>query len=66
MLCCSQWAGFGVAMGNAEAEVVKEAANHVTASNEDDGVAIVLEQLIAQNCDVADFSIGSLATTTLV
>eukprot|EP01052_Picozoa_sp_SAG31_P038216 SAG31_NODE_5064_length_2763_cov_1.885135_1_plen_47_part_00 len=46
-------------MGNAESEVVKEAANHVTASNEDDGVAIVLEQLIAQNCDVANFSIGS-------
>lgn len=37
------WAGLGVAMGNA-AEVVKAAADEVTASNDEDGVARVLER----------------------
>lgn len=40
-------AGFGVAMANAQ-EVVKEAADYVTASNDDDGVAMVIEQFILQ------------------
>src|SRR5690606_6731361 len=39
------WAGRGVAVANA-AEVTRTAADEVTASNEDDGVAGVLEQLV--------------------
>ena len=40
-----QFAGMGVAMGNA-AEEIKKAADMVTWSNNDDGVAIALENLI--------------------
>jgi Cof subfamily protein (haloacid dehalogenase superfamily) len=40
------WAGLGVAMGNADAET-KRIADEVTASNDDDGVAIVVERLLA-------------------
>jgi len=40
-----QYAGLGVAMGNAR-ENVKKAANLVTLSNDFDGLALVLEQLI--------------------
>lgn len=39
------WAGLGVAMGNAEAEV-KEAADHVTSDNENDGAARAIERFI--------------------
>lgn len=39
------WAGLGVAMGNAHPEVVA-AADEVTASNVDDGVARVVERLL--------------------
>ena len=38
------WAGLGVAVANAHAEVLA-VADEVTASNDDDGVAIVLERL---------------------
>jgi Cof subfamily protein (haloacid dehalogenase superfamily) len=38
-----RWAGHGVAMGNAH-PAIKEIADEVTASNDDDGVAIVLER----------------------
>jgi Cof subfamily protein (haloacid dehalogenase superfamily) len=38
-----QWVGMGVAMGNAAA-MVKQVARAVTASNDDDGVALFLEQ----------------------
>ncbi|OIV38466.1 hydrolase [Mangrovactinospora gilvigrisea] len=38
------WAGHSVAMGNAHPEV-KEAADEVTAGNDEDGVALVLERL---------------------
>lgn len=38
-------AGFGVAMGNA-AQCVKDVADYVTKSNEEDGVAYVLEQYV--------------------
>ncbi|MFG2138819.1 HAD family hydrolase [Streptomyces sp. NPDC048650] len=38
------WAAHGVAMGNAHAEL-KAVANEITASNEDDGIAVVLERL---------------------
>ena len=40
-----QYAGLGVAMANAEEEV-KTAANYVTLSNEEDGVAVVVEKFI--------------------
>ncbi|MEU3295313.1 HAD family hydrolase [Streptomyces longwoodensis] len=38
------WAGYGVAMANAHPEL-KAVADEVTTSNEDDGVAVVLERL---------------------
>jgi len=38
------WAGLGVAMGNAHPDVVA-VANEVTATNDEDGVALVLERL---------------------
>lgn len=40
-----RWAGCGVAMGNAIAET-KEAADMVTASNNEDGIALALEKLL--------------------
>ena len=40
-----QMAGMGVAMGNAEEEI-KKAADFVTRSNEDDGVAYAIEKFI--------------------
>ncbi len=39
------WAGLGVAMGNAHSET-KAVADEVTASNDDDGVALVVERLL--------------------
>ena len=41
------WAGHGVAMGNAHPSA-KDAANEVTASNNDDGLAIVLEREVGR------------------
>jgi hydroxymethylpyrimidine pyrophosphatase-like HAD family hydrolase len=38
------WAGLGVAMGNAHPDVIA-VADEVTASNDEDGVAVVLERL---------------------
>jgi len=40
-----KFAGVGVAMGNAE-EFVKKQADYVALSNEDDGVAHVIEEFI--------------------
>lgn len=40
------WAGLGVAMGNARPET-KALANEVTASNDEDGIALVVERLLA-------------------
>lgn len=40
-----QWAGLGVAMDNAHASV-RAVADHVTHSNDDHGVAVVLERLL--------------------
>ena len=40
-------AGFGVAMGNAEAKV-REAADWVTGTNAEDGVAMLIERLLAK------------------
>lgn len=42
-----RWAGHGVAMQNA-APAVQSAAQEVACSNEEDGVAVVLERLLAQ------------------
>ncbi|MFI5389565.1 MAG: HAD hydrolase family protein [Candidatus Eremiobacterales bacterium] len=39
------WAGWGVAMANG-AQVTRDVANEVTLSNDDDGVAVVLERLL--------------------
>lgn len=39
------WAQRGVAMANAHADL-KAVAQEITASNEDDGIAVVLEQLL--------------------
>lgn len=44
------WAGRGIAVANAHPEVLA-AAREVTASNDDDGVAIVLERLAAGDWD---------------
>ena len=41
-----RWSGHGVAVANA-APVVQEAADEVTASNDDDGVAAVIERILA-------------------
>ena len=41
-------AGKGVAMGNAE-EKVKQAADYVTLTNEEDGVAVFLEEMISRH-----------------
>lgn len=41
-----EWAGVGVAMGNAT-DAVKGVADMVTASNNEDGIALVLERLLA-------------------
>jgi len=40
-----RWAGLGVAVANAHPSLI-EAADEVTASNDDDGVAIVVERLL--------------------
>jgi hydroxymethylpyrimidine pyrophosphatase-like HAD family hydrolase len=41
------WAGLGVAVANAHADVLA-VADEITASNNDDGVAVVLERLFAR------------------
>ena len=40
-----EYVGLGVAMSNAQ-EVVKKAADYITASNDEDGVAKVIEKFI--------------------
>jgi len=42
-----EFAGLGVAMGNGE-ESVKNIANYITDSNDDDGVAKVIEQFVIE------------------
>ena len=42
-----RWAGHGVAMANADSRL-RDAADEVTASNDDDGVALVIERILAQ------------------
>lgn len=46
-LAMIKWAGFGVAMGNAE-EPIKAAADWITASNEEDGVAQVIQLILKE------------------
>jgi hydroxymethylpyrimidine pyrophosphatase-like HAD family hydrolase len=43
-------------MGNAEAPAVTEAAQRATASVDDDGVAIVLEEMLASAASVREFT----------
>lgn len=45
-----QMVGIGVAMGNATAHV-KAAADHVTASNDEDGVGLAVEKFVLANLD---------------
>jgi hydroxymethylpyrimidine pyrophosphatase-like HAD family hydrolase len=53
------WAGLGVAVANARAAVL-EAADAVTASNDEDGVAIVLERLVAREAQpIRSASVGA-------
>jgi len=40
-----QYAGHGVAMGNAN-QILKDVANHITATNDEDGIALMLEKLL--------------------
>lgn len=47
-LAMLRWAGLGVAMGNA-VPAVTAVADEVTASNDDDGIALVLERLLADH-----------------
>jgi Cof subfamily protein (haloacid dehalogenase superfamily) len=42
------WASYGVAMSNAHEEL-KSVADEVTASNDEDGIAVVLERMLAQS-----------------
>ena len=42
-----EWSGVGVAMGNAVAEAIA-VADHTTATNEEDGLALVIEALLAR------------------
>lgn len=59
MICCGdgfndismiQTAGLGVAMENAQ-DVVKEAADYITRSNDDDGILHVIKKFMIQNSD---------------
>ena len=43
------WAGRGIAMGNSDPDTIA-VADEITASNDDDGVAIVLEALLHEAC----------------
>ena len=52
------WAGYAVAMGNATA-AVKAIADEVTASNDDDGVAVVIERLAAEAQPSSSASVGA-------
>jgi Cof subfamily protein (haloacid dehalogenase superfamily) len=53
-----RWAGLGVAVANAT-EFALEAADEVTASNDDDGVALVLERLAAEAQPSSSASVGA-------
>ncbi|MEU1262786.1 HAD family hydrolase [Streptomyces cellulosae] len=59
-----RWAGHGVAMANAHPEL-KAVADEVTLSNEDDGVAVVLERLFGQSAGVGRQRSAQYAPKTL-
>ncbi|MFI1131704.1 HAD family hydrolase [Streptomyces althioticus] len=59
-----RWAGHGVAMANAHPEL-KAVADEVTLSNEDDGVAAVLERLFGQTAGVGRQRSAQYAPKTL-
>ncbi|WTC17175.1 Cof-type HAD-IIB family hydrolase [Streptomyces cellulosae] len=59
-----RWAGHGVAMANAHPEL-KAVADEVTLSNEDDGVAVVLERLFGQPAGVGRQRSAQYAPKTL-
>jgi Cof subfamily protein (haloacid dehalogenase superfamily) len=46
-LAMIEYAGVGVAMGNAD-DIVKESADHVTKSNSEDGAAIAIEKFVLE------------------
>ncbi|WP_421118843.1 HAD family hydrolase [Aquihabitans daechungensis] len=46
-LALVQWAGLGVAVANAH-PILRDAADEVTASNDDDGVALVIERILTE------------------
>lgn len=48
------WAAHGVAMANAHPEL-KAVADEVTLSNEDDGIAVVLERLLGGTAQTAQY-----------
>ena len=48
-----RWAGRGVAMGNA-IQAAQEAADLITATNNEDGVALVIERLLAEQFGAAE------------
>jgi Cof subfamily protein (haloacid dehalogenase superfamily) len=52
------WAGYGVAMANAHPEL-KAVADEVTASNDEDGIAVVLERLLGRPSAPADAPSGA-------
>ncbi|MFI0506347.1 HAD family hydrolase [Streptomyces albogriseolus] len=59
-----RWAGHGVAMANAHPEL-KAVADEVTLSNEDDGVAVVLERLFGQSAGLGRQRSAQYAPKTL-
>ncbi|MFZ4154243.1 HAD family hydrolase [Streptomyces pseudogriseolus] len=59
-----RWAGHGVAMANAHPEL-KAVADEVTSSNEDDGVAVVLERLFGQTAGLGRQRSAQYAPKTL-
>ena len=54
-----QWAGMGVAMGHSQ-DSVKVCADYVTASNEEDGVALAVEKLILAEVRAAEVPLDLL------
>jgi hydroxymethylpyrimidine pyrophosphatase-like HAD family hydrolase len=44
-----RWAGLGIAVSNAHPSVLTE-ADEIAPSNEDDGVAVVVERLLVSSC----------------
>ncbi|MEU5460101.1 HAD family hydrolase [Streptomyces althioticus] len=59
-----RWAGHGVAMANAHPEL-KAVADEVTLSNEDDGVAVVLERLLGKTAGLGRQRSAQYAPKTL-